>query len=89
MWTTSLPRSVCDQFGHCLLGDLGAFREHAHGGAGVVEVLEDRAVHRPHGGVAVLGEALQDKVVDRDVDLAHQHGQVGRALPATHHGKTC
>jgi hypothetical protein len=79
---------VRDELGHRLLGDLGAFGEHADGGAGVVEVLEDRTVYGPDGAVAAFGQALQHQGVEADVDLAHEHGEIGRSPPALGHRET-
>jgi hypothetical protein len=69
-----------DELRHGLLGHLRARRERADGRAGVVQVLEHRAVGRAHEAVATLGEPDEHQIVERHERLAQQHDQVGRAL---------
>jgi hypothetical protein len=64
---------VAHELGHRLLGHLRPVGQGADRGAGVVQVLEHRAVRRPHLGVAPLGEPGQDDAVERHEGLAHQH----------------
>ena len=78
---------VADELRHRLLGHLGTFGQPRDRGAGVVEVLEHRAVRRPDGVVAALGEPGDRAVVERDERLSQQRDGVDRSLATPARGQ--
>ena len=67
---------VCDELGHRLLGDLGASRELADLGSGVVEEPEDVAVRRADRRVPAFGETPVQFLVAEPVWLPQQEAEV-------------
>jgi len=79
---------VLNQFGHGLLGHLRAFGQNADRRTGVVQVLKDRSVRRPHLAMAALGQPDNDEIVERDERLAQEGGEVEGSLAALAHRNT-
>ena len=80
---TSVGLQVRDELRHRLLGHLRPLRQQADGRPGIVKVLKDRAVRRPHRTVPALGEPFDRQVVEQHEQLTHQHREVVRPRPPT------
>jgi hypothetical protein len=71
---------VLDELGHRLLGHAGALGQHADGRAGVVEKLEDGGVRRSHRIVTLFSQPRDHDVVQAQVGLPQEKGDVAAAV---------